>query len=101
AHLVRDDGVAGSNPATPTKLPQQNQTFLKRAIAAVSPPGQLSGQKCFTKTGRASPHSWCPNASVQSHGWPTGAAAAFMIREMSPDITSWYRVSNPNGEAAP
>ena len=26
AHLVRDEGVAGSNPATPTSFPQHSRT---------------------------------------------------------------------------
>ena len=45
-HLVRDEGVAGSNPATPTKLLSSSSD---RCAAPAKPgtgaPGQISGQK--------------------------------------------------------
>ena len=44
-HLVRDEGVAGSNPATPTKQLPKNQRRLGRIANGFDLPGQLSGQK--------------------------------------------------------
>jgi hypothetical protein len=44
AHHVRDVGVAGSNPATPTKLPQQNQALKNRAGDGFGVGGQIWGQ---------------------------------------------------------
>ena len=45
-HLVRDAGVAGSNPATPTKNLLSTQHFVNLLENCLAPPGQLSGQKC-------------------------------------------------------
>jgi hypothetical protein len=45
-HLVRDEGVAGSNPATPTNIsPNRSKSFPTRARPFAGAPGQISGQK--------------------------------------------------------
>jgi len=43
-HLVRDEGVAGSNPATPTKKAPQNRAKPNRDSNGATGPGQISGQ---------------------------------------------------------
>jgi hypothetical protein len=43
-HLVRDEGVAGSNPATPTRNRPRNQLFRKPSINTDVLPGQVPGQ---------------------------------------------------------
>src|ERR1700693_4723898 len=46
AHLVRDEGVAGSNPATPTNIsPNKSKSSFRRAQPTAGAPGQLSRQK--------------------------------------------------------
>src|SRR6516165_9336243 len=55
AHLVRDEGVAGSNPATPTNLTPTESSFSETGGRGASPPGQLSGQKRFMHRLAASP----------------------------------------------
>ena len=42
-HLVWDEGVAGSNPATPTRKPLKNQALLSRNRNGPGAPGNLSG----------------------------------------------------------
>jgi hypothetical protein len=42
-HLVRDEGVAGSNPATPTRKLLKNRAFLSRDRNGPGEPGPLSG----------------------------------------------------------
>jgi hypothetical protein len=45
-HLVRDEGVAGSNPATPTRLLSSNSDCCAApAKPGTGAPGQISGQK--------------------------------------------------------
>src|ERR1700674_4686044 len=44
ANLVRDEGVAGSNPATPTKKPLQNKDLSHPARTGATASGQESGQ---------------------------------------------------------
>ena len=45
-HLVRDEGVAGSNPATPTKvLSSSSDRCAAPAKPGTGAPGQISGQK--------------------------------------------------------
>ena len=43
--VVRDEGVAGSNPATPTKNHLSIQQLVIRLDGRPALPGQLSGQK--------------------------------------------------------
>jgi hypothetical protein len=50
AHLVRDEGVAGSNPATPTNLPANiSMSCPVGSEGSKRGPGQLSGQKRRSK----------------------------------------------------
>ena len=42
---VRDEGVAGSNPATPTKFPDLNQWLIEAASAALKNRAQKWAQK--------------------------------------------------------
>jgi hypothetical protein len=64
AHLVRDEGVAGSNPATPTKLlPTSSDCSAVPAKTATGAPGQISGQKRGF-AGRAGNALVCSNCGV-------------------------------------
>ena len=53
-HLVRDEGVAGSNPATPTNISlNRSKSFPTGARPFAGGPGQISGQK--RRAGLSSP----------------------------------------------
>src|SRR6266446_10492940 len=45
-HLVRDEGVAGSNPATPTRNHPTNQQHPKLSPSVDQFGGQVRGQAC-------------------------------------------------------
>jgi N6-adenosine-specific RNA methylase IME4/ParB-like chromosome segregation protein Spo0J len=57
AHLVRDEGVAGSNPATPTKNLPQNQQKPNPDRNGATVPGQISGQICAESTRKPPAHA--------------------------------------------
>jgi hypothetical protein len=42
--IIRDEGVAGSNHATPTNILLKHQCLLEPTAVRFGPPGQLSGQ---------------------------------------------------------
>src|SRR6266446_23291 len=55
-HLVRDEGVAGSNPATPTRNHLINQLVLRPSSNDGQLGGQVRGQVC----------TWCAMNDVAS-----------------------------------
>jgi hypothetical protein len=74
-HLVRDEGVAGSNPATPTKLAADISTSCP--VGSEGPkrgPGQLSGQK---RRSRLSPLTSAPSLIVIE---PTASGRKWIAR---------------------
>jgi hypothetical protein len=91
AHLVRDEGVAGSNPATPTNLSAENSASCTTGTEACQgSPGQLSGQKRYS---RLSPPSAAPlriviDPTVSGRKWIARLGDRVLCRCTSPFITS-------------
>ena len=83
AHLVRDEGVAGSNPATPTNTSaDRSASFHIRARSAKAAPGQLLGQK--RRSGLPPPPEtttpvW-PTASLRIEIEPTDGGRKWIAR---------------------
>jgi hypothetical protein len=76
AHHVRDEGVAGSNPAAPTNTsPNTSTSSSHRAQLTQSVPGQLLGQK---RRSRQPPPS-NPNPENESTGAATVSLAALTV----------------------
>ena len=56
-HLVRDEGVAGANPASPTRIQKQNQDLYDRAEDASALGDQLWAQIAHAAARSASPYN--------------------------------------------
>src|ERR1700757_1663213 len=75
-HLVRDEGVAGSNPATPPRIQEQNQDLYDRAENASALWAQLWAQVARPTAASASRHN---PSTIQA---TTGGQCNFEINPM-------------------
>ncbi len=102
AHLVRDEGVAGSNPATPTnKSPDRSMSFRTSARTAKGALGQLLGQK---RRSRLPPPPDPENGSPGAVGTATGAEVQSVLRRTTasyPEIVAHASPTTPVKPPAP